>query len=187
VDRPSPLTRGCGIRRYVVDVTYTRAGLLARNDEEFAALLALIDELPPERLTEEFSGGARDRNVRDVAAHLYAWHLLLERWYSEGMSGGSPWIPAEGYSWRRLGELNEELRLQWQDTSLAELMPLLRASHQSLQAMVALHEDGELDDPAAFAWTRGSALGEFALECGGNHYVWARETIAAGLGLEAHT
>jgi hypothetical protein len=168
-------------------VRYTHAGLLARNHEEFGALLALIDGLPSERLAEEFAGDARDRNVRDVVAHLHAWHILLERWYSEGMSGGSPWIPAEGYSWRRLDELNEELRLQWQDTSLAELMPLLRASHESLQAMIALHDDRELDDPEAFAWTRGSALGEFALECGGSHYGWARGRIAAGLGLEEHT
>jgi len=49
--------------------------------------------------------------------------------------------------------------------------------------MVALHDDRELDDPAAFPWTQGAALGEFALECGGNHYAWGRATIAAGLGL----
>lgn len=162
-------------------MTYTHADLLARNDDEFAALLELIDAIPADRLDEEFSGETRDRNVRDVVAHLHAWHILLERWYSDGMTGGSPSIPAEGYTWRELAQLNEQLRLQWQDTSLAELLPLLRASHEALQAMVALHEDRELDDPAAFAWTRGSALGEFALECGGSHYAWARQTIAAGL------
>lgn len=47
--------------------------------------------------------------------------------------------------------------------------------------MVALHADAELDDPAAFAWTRGTALGEFALECGGNHYAWGRQIIEDGL------
>ena len=63
-------------------------------------LLALIERLPAERLDEEFAGPARDRNVRDVVAHLHAWHILLERWYADGMTGGSPSIPAEGYSWR---------------------------------------------------------------------------------------
>jgi hypothetical protein len=173
-----------GTRRYRSDVTYTHAGLLARNDAEFAALLALIDGIPADRLDEVFAGSSRDRNVRDVVAHLHAWHILLERWYSEGSMGGSPRIPAEGYSWRQLAQLNEALRQQWQDTSLAELLPLLRASHESLQAMVALHDDRELDDADAFAWTRGTALGEFAQECGGAHYVWARGVIAAGLGLE---
>ncbi|GAA1949449.1 ClbS/DfsB family four-helix bundle protein [Microbacterium deminutum] len=165
-------------------MTYTHTGLLERNDDEFASLLDLIGSIPAERLDEEFAGSSRDRNVRDVVAHVHAWHILLERWYSDGMTGGSPAIPAEGYAWRQLAQLNEDLRLQWQDTSLAELMPLLRASHESLQAMVALHDDRELDDPEAFAWTRGSALGEYALECGASHYAWARETIAAGMGLD---
>jgi hypothetical protein len=165
----------------------TRAELLSGNDAEFAALLKLIDDLPPERLAEEFAGTARDRNIRDVVAHLHAWHILLEKWYAEGETGGMPAIPAEGYTWQRLAELNEELRLQWQDTSLPELLALLRASHESLQAMVALHTDAELTGGTAYAWTQGSPLGEFAWECGGNHYVWARTTIAAGLGLEART
>jgi hypothetical protein len=177
--------RGRRIPRYGIRVTYTHAGLLSRNDTEFEALLALTDGLSAEQLEAEFAGPARDRNVRDVVAHLHAWHILLERWYSDGMTGGSPSIPAEGYSWRELAELNEALRRQWQDTSLAELMPLLRASHESLQAMVALHDDRELDDPTAFAWTKGSALGEFALECGGSHYAWARDAIAHGLSLGA--
>ena len=184
MDDPQALTAH---PRYGIGVTYTHAGLLARNDTEFAALLGLIDGLSADQLAAEFAGPARDRNVRDVAAHLHAWHILLERWYSDGSTGGSPVIPAEGYTWRELAELNEDLRRQWQETSLAELMPLLRASHESLQAMVALHDDEQLDDPQAFAWTGGTALGEFALECGGAHYAWARDAIAHGLGLGARS
>lgn len=164
---------------------HTHAELIARNDAEFAELLALIDALPGARLDEEFAGAGRDRNVRDVIAHLHAWHILLEKWYADGEAGGSPAIPAEGYSWRELDALNEELRRQWQDTSLPELLALLRASHESLQAMVALHTDAELATPDAYAWTQGSPLGEFAWECGGGHYAWARGVIVAGLGLPA--
>ncbi|MHC2997994.1 ClbS/DfsB family four-helix bundle protein [Microbacterium sp. HJ5] len=162
---------------------YTHSELLARNDAEFAELLALIDALPQDRLDEEFAGDGRDRNVRDVVAHLHAWHILLERWYSDGTVGGSPEIPAEGYSWRDLAALNEELRQQWQDTGLAELLALLRASHEALQAMVALHTDAQLAEPDAFAWTKGTPLGEFAWECGGNHYAWGRGVIRDGLAL----
>ena len=184
MDRASALSAQPARRaRYGRTVTFTHAGILERNDAEFATFVALVESLPAERLDEPFAGTARDRNVRDVVAHLHAWHILLERWHSDGAAGGSPAIPAEGYTWSRLDELNEDLRQQWQDTTLAELLPLLKASHESLQAMVALHTDAELDDPAAYAWTRGSALGEYALECGGNHYAWGRATITAGLGL----
>ncbi|MEZ3160842.1 ClbS/DfsB family four-helix bundle protein [Microbacterium sp. BWT-B31] len=162
---------------------YSRDAVLARNDDEFEALMALIDALPPERLDEPFAGAARDRNLRDVITHLHAWHILFEGWYAEGQSGGTPEIPADGYAWSQVAELNEDLRRQWQQTSLAELLPLLKASHQSLQADVALHTDAELSDPVLTPWTQGAALGEFAIECGGNHYQWARATIAAGLGL----
>ncbi|MDY0909956.1 ClbS/DfsB family four-helix bundle protein [Microbacterium sp. CFBP9034] len=164
-------------------MNFTRTDLTDRNDAEFAELLRLIDALPAERLDAEFAGGARDRTVRDVVAHLHAWHILLEKWYADGTAGGSPAIPADGYTWSRLAELNEALRQQWQATNLAELMTLLRASHESLQAVVALHTDEELADPTAFVWTQGSPLGEFVWECGGNHYVWARGVIAVGLGL----
>ena len=147
MDRPGELSaQRAGRGRYGRIVTSTREVLLERDDAEFAALLALIESLPPGRLSEQFAGSGRDRNVRDVVAHLHAWHILLERWYSDGTAGGSPSIPAEGYSWARLAEL---------------------------------------DHPAAYPWTRGTALGEFALECGGNHYAWARDTIAAGLELSA--
>jgi len=166
-------------------VDFTRDELLERNDEEFEALIGLIDSLPPERLDEEFAGDGRDRNVRDVVAHLHAWHILFEGWYAEGTTGGIPAIPADGYSWSQLAELNEDLRQQWQDTSLHDLLALLKASHQSLQADVALHSDAELSDPDIHPWTQGSPLGELALECGGNHYRWARNAIATGLRLEA--
>ncbi len=164
---------------------FTHSGLIERNDAEFTRLVESIDPLPAERLDEEFAGDGRDRNVRDVVAHLHAWHILLEKWYADGEVGGTPAIPAEGYTWRELAALNEELRQQWQHTSLPEVLALLRASHQSLQAMVALHTDDELADPGAYAWTQGAPLGEFAWECGGAHYEWARRTIEAGLGLES--
>ena len=164
-------------------MTFTHAGILERNDAEFATFVALVESLPAERLDEPFAGTARDRNVRDVVAHLHAWHILLERWHSDGAAGGSPRFPPRGT--RGAGSTNSTRICvsSGRTRALAELLPLLKASHESLQAMVALHTDAELDDPAAYAWTRGSALGEYALECGGNHYAWGRATITAGLGL----
>jgi hypothetical protein len=45
---------------------------------------------------------------------------------------------------------------------------------------VALHSDSELSSADAYAWTGGVPLGEFAWECGGGHYAWARRVIQAG-------
>ena len=82
---------------------------------------------------------------------------------------------------RQLDDLNVVLRDRWQEATLDDIERRLDASHAGLQRLVQAHSDEELFDGAAYPWTRGSKLGEFCLECGGNHYAWARKTIAAGL------
>lgn len=162
-----------------------RDALLRRNEDEYVLLRGVVDRLRGEgRIDDRFAGDGRDRSLRDVLAHLHAWHVLLEQWYADGMAGGSPAIPADGYSWRELDDLNVTLQDRWAGTDIDAVASLLEESHARLQLMVAAHEDEELFDPEAYPWTRGAALGEFCLECGGNHYAWARDAIARGLGAE---
>ncbi|MEU1973335.1 ClbS/DfsB family four-helix bundle protein [Microbacterium sp. NPDC019599] len=162
--------------------TQQRDALIQRNADEYAQLKAVVERLREAgRIEEAFAGDARDRCVRDVLAHLLAWHLLLEGWYEEGMIGGSPAIPADGYTWRQLDALNVVLRDDWQHASIQDVERRLDASHAGLQRLIAALSDEELFDAATYTWTRGSKLGEFCLECGGNHYVWARGVIADGL------
>lgn len=170
-------------------VTSEKADALSqRNDGEYAALGRLVAEMRAAgRIDEEFDGDGRDRTIRDVLSHLHAWHLLLEGWYEDGMIGGSPAIPADGYSWAELDALNVRLRDEWATMSVDAVEARLDATHVGLQRRIAVHGGDELFDGAAFAWTRGTELGEFCLECGGAHYLWARGAIAAGLGLPAPT
>jgi len=162
--------------------TEQREALTRRNAEEYEQLKAMVARLRSEgRIEERVSDDARNRCVRDVLAHLLAWHLLLEGWYEDGMIGGSPALPAEGYTWRQLDQLNIVLRDQWQDATVDHIERRLDASHDGLQRLIATHSDEELFDGGTYPWTRGSKLGEFCLECGGKHYAWARTTIAAGL------
>lgn len=164
-----------------------RDALVAQNDDEYGQLKALVKRMRADgRADEVFAGDARDRNLRDVLAHLLAWHLLLEGWYEEGMIGGSPGIPADGYTWKELDALNVVLRDRWQDATLDEVERRLDGSHAGLQRLLAAHSDEELFDGTTYVWTRGYRLGEFCLECGGNHYKWARETISAGLPDRVH-
>lgn len=165
--------------------TARRDALLRRNEEEYVLLLVDVDAARARgRIDAEFDGDGRDRNIRDVLGHLHAWHLLLERWYSEGTVGHIPAIPAEGYTWRELDQLNRELRDRWSGESVDAVAALLDESHSRLQLLVAEHDDADLFDPARFEWTGGTELGEFCLECGGNHYAWARDVISRGMGAD---
>ena len=165
--------------------TEQRDALSRRNAEEYAQLKSAVARLRADgRIDDPFAGESRDRCVRDVLAHLLAWQLLLEGWYEDGMIGGSPALPADGYTWRQLDALTVVLRDRWQDAALDEVERRLDGSHEGLQRLIAAHSDEELFDGRTYTWTRGSKLGEFCLECGGNHYAWARTTIAAGLPAE---
>ncbi len=87
--------------------TDQRDDLARSGDEEYGQLKELVARLRAEgRLDAAFANEGRDRSVRDVLAHLHAWHLLLEGWYEDGMIGGSPALPADGYTWRQLDALN---------------------------------------------------------------------------------
>ncbi|WP_243075194.1 ClbS/DfsB family four-helix bundle protein [Microbacterium sp. SS28] len=167
--------------------TEQRDALIQSNADEYARLKSAVQRLRDAgRIDEAFAGESRDRCVRDVLAHLLAWHLLLEGWYEEGMIGGAPALPADGFTWKQLDALNVVLRDRWQDTLIEDVERRLDASHSGLQRLIATHSDEELFDGAVYSWTRGSKLGEFCRECGGSHYSWALETIAAGLPEERH-
>ena len=110
---------------------------------------------------------------------------IRDSWYEDGMIGGLPALPADGYTWRQLDALNVVLRDRWMDVSVDDLERRLESSHAGLRRLVLAHSDEDLFDRGAYPWTRGTALGELCLECGGNHYAWARRTILAGIGEEA--
>ena len=136
---------------------------LERNDAEFAKLLGAHRSLPAEQLDEPVRRN-RARPERAGCRRASARLAHPPRALVLGRDGGRIAVDP------RRGIRVEPARRSQRGSSvcsgrtraLAELMPLLKASHESLQAMVALHTDAELDDPAAYAWTRGSALGEFA-------------------------
>ncbi len=67
----------------------------ANNYEQLTRYIAQLDE--PEQAAT-FPPGTMNRNIRDVLAHLYHWHLLFLDWYAIGMDGQKPPMPAEGYT-----------------------------------------------------------------------------------------
>ena len=161
--------------------TDQRDAILARNAAEMDALLAFIDALPPEAFDKKFAGDSHYETVADVLAHLHAWHLARESWSVIAAQGGIPEVPAEGYTWRDLDALNVKLRDEWRSTPIDELRGRLVDSHERLQDAVSAYDDDALADPTLFPWMHGLPFGRYCLMSGGEHYLWARELIEAGL------
>lgn len=143
--------------------------LAAQAEAGLTALLETADAYGEESLGETW----HHRRVADVLAHLFAWHMLFEGWVSQARAGSVPALPAEGYTWDTLEDLNRNLYEQHRADSYPTVRASLVASHQAMINTVADCTQEELTEPDAFPWLGGGTLGDIAHECLGAHYEWA--------------
>ena len=75
----------------------TRADLLARIDTDFESLMVECDRVP--RDLRCAVGACGEWSVKDLLAHLDAWHELVLAWERAGRAGEPVAIPAPGLTW----------------------------------------------------------------------------------------
>nr|WP_273568519.1 ClbS/DfsB family four-helix bundle protein [Maribacter sp. Hal144] len=88
----------------------TKDKLLELSQKSFDKLNDLVDSFATKELNKEFPEGYLNRNIKDVFAHLHHWHLLMLEWYTIGMGGNKPDMPAKGYTWKTLPDFNREIQ-----------------------------------------------------------------------------
>lgn len=143
-----------------------------------ATLLAVTDAYPGEGLGDAYLG----RTTTDVLAHLYAWHTLFEGWIAAHSAGEPVVYPAEGYTWKELGALNEALYKAHAGRDYEAVRDALLESHRTVMDLVAAIPESELVERSRHEWLGEESLGDLAHECLGGHYEWAIGTLeAAGL------
>lgn len=155
----------------------TKAELLSANSDRFARLNEAIDALSPTQIKAKFPFEHRDKNVRDVLAHLHAWHKLMLDWYETGMAGSKPEMPAKGYTWRTTPELNNAIWEKYQRTSLQSVRKKLDESHEALMQMILQHSNDELFTKCFYAWTGTTSLGSYLVSATSSHYDWALKIL----------
>jgi hypothetical protein len=155
----------------------TKRQLLAGNAEAFRSLNELLDSVSKTEIEQDFPFQHRDRNVRDVLAHLLEWQQMMFGWYKVGMSGGEPEMPAKGFTWKSTPELNQQIWEKYQSQSLKSVRSNLRKSHDRLQLLVQKHSEKELFTKQRYPWTGSTSLGVYLTAAGWSHYGWALKLI----------
>ena len=154
-----------------------KSDLVALSNKNYEKLLSYVDSFPENELEAEFPEGTLNRNIRDVLAHLHHWHLMVMDWYEVGMKGEKPDIPAKGYNWRTLPDLNKKIRKQYETTGLNEVRNMLGDSFAEIQNLIENHSDDELFERKRFKWTGNNALGAYFVSVSSSHYDWAYKLI----------
>ena len=145
--------------------------------DNYSKLLAYINALPVPEQEHEFPPQTLNRNIRDVLAHLHAWHLMVLDWHKIGMAGQKPEIPAKGYSWKTTPQLNEVIQKRYSNIPLSETQSLLVHSFEQLQVIIENHTDEELFEKKRYKWTGSTSLGAYLISATSSHYDWALKLI----------
>lgn len=155
----------------------TKSELLDISQSNYRKLLDFIDALTPEEQNGEFPPEYMNRNVRDVLAHLYHWHLMLMEWHKIGMTGVKPDMPATGYTWKDSSRLNRDIWKMYQETNLEEARKLLADSSTAVQQIIEKHSNEDLFEKKRYKWTGTTSMGAYFVSATSSHYDWALKLI----------
>ena len=151
--------------------------LLRLSTDNYVKLMNTINFLPKNELQKVFPPSYLNRNVKDVLAHLHHWHLLFLEWYTIGMTGAKPDMPAKGYTWKTLPDLNREIQGKYRAASLTEVRKLLDESFNTLQKLIKNHSEKELFEKKKYHWTGSTSLAAYLISATSSHYDWALKLI----------
>lgn len=151
--------------------------LLELSQANYEELLELVNSYSKSQVEKEFPIGTLNRNIKDVLAHLHEWHLMMLEWYATGMKGEKPDMPAKGYTWRTLPELNLKIWEKYKDFELQRAKDLLDESYEQIQSIIKKHTDEELFEKKRYKWTGSTSLGAYLISNASSHYDWAIKLI----------
>lgn len=157
----------------------TKSELLDDIHRERAGLGQLVASLSAEQIAQPNVVGPW--SVKDVLAHLTAWKLLFLGWYAAGLRGETPALPAEGYNWGKLAQLNQQIYEQHRDQPLPEVLAQFEEAYAAVHQLAEGLPDDALFAPGAYAWTGKHALVTYIAPNTSEHYRWARQEIRKGL------
>jgi hypothetical protein len=151
--------------------------LLNLSQQNFKKLFDFIETFTHEEQQQEFPAGTLNRNIRDVLGHIHEWHLMFMDWYQTGNRGEKPDIPAKGYTWKTVPELNRQIQSKYASEELVSVKQKLKSSHQQVRDIIEAHNDEVLFEKKRFKWTGTTSLGAYLISATSSHYDWGLKLI----------
>lgn len=154
----------------------SKAQLVEHIEREHDRFLDLLASVPPSGRLDAGAWGD-GWSVKDLVAHLTGWHLLFLRWHREGRGGGRPALPAPGYKWNQLRDLNTAIWLKHRGTSHAQVMREFGRSYRSVLNLVRRLPEARLLTPGSFPWTGKYPLTTYLAPNTCSHYRFATRIL----------
>lgn len=167
----------------------TKTELLFAAEDWYRKLWEKIEEMPQKSQESNFqieltasrkeAHWTRDKNLRDVLMHLYAWHQLMLTWVDKNEKGKEvPFLPPP-YNWKTYGKMNVEIWEKAQTIYLEDAKNMFQESHLAVMKMISGYENQVLFENGARKWTGSSTLGAYCISNTSSHYQWALKKLKA--------
>jgi len=151
--------------------------LLSLSKKNFQKLIDYMESFSEAEQIRDFPPGTMNRNIRDVLAHLHHWHLMMLEWYEVGMQGDKPVMPAKGYTWKTIPDLNKKIWEQYRTEPLSDVRKYFNDSFAKIYQLIQKHSNEELFTKKKFPWTGSTSLGAYLISATSSHYDWAYKLI----------
>lgn len=126
---------------------------------------------------QEQPGACDAWSVKDLLAHLGAWHEMILTWEGVGSAGGAPEMPAPGFTWGEAPELNQQIFESSEHDQWDDVVERFRASHEKVMAVIEAYSDEDLFTKKRFPWTGSTSVGSYLVSTSSSHYAWASKLI----------
>jgi hypothetical protein len=149
--------------------------------EEIQLERKMLDEtlaLVPTRLLTKAGVTRGGWSVKDILAHLVEWQRMNLDWYTAGLRGEKPAMPAPGFTLREIPRLNEMIYRKHHRRSLQAVLDDYRSYHERIVTLIKTLPDSDLITLGRFSWTGPSwTLSDYLRASTAAHYLWARTRI----------
>ena len=149
---------------------------LESTEAEHLALLDLLHSVPPEMQTVPGVWGD-DWTVKDLLAHLTEWEQMFLGWFRCGLEGEPFQMPAEGFKYNQVPQLNQKIWRQHRDEPLEVVVERFHDSYQEILGLAWGLSEEELLEPGHFAWTKKYPLTTYLGPNTDSHYRTAKKIL----------
>lgn len=116
-------------------------------------------------------------SIKDMLAHLDAWHRMFLEWEAVGRAGEVAEMPAPGHTWKTTPALNMEIHERHAGDSWEMVVASLQQSHAQVREAIASYGDEALFEKKRFTWTGSTSVGSYAVSATTSHYDWAMKHV----------
>lgn len=144
-------------------------------EQNFQAMWQEVESIPADfRLA---AGACEEWSVKDILAHLDAWHEMFLLWEREGAAGRRTKMPAPGFTWKDTPALNAAIWERTRHDDYDDVCSRLHSSYGRVRAVVETYGNEDLFTKRRFEWTGSTSVGSYAVSATSSHYDWARQLI----------